>query len=94
MDYKNEVNKIIKQLDDFSNTPIGHYIFNFLIGIAIILLVGTGLYLGAAFVTWSFPSLKWFLSGSNALYRIIILVYAFIVFMTTFDDDDNDYGPW
>lgn len=89
MDYKNEIDKIINQLDAFSNTWIGHYIFNFLIGIAIILLVGTGLYLGAAFVTWSFPSLKWFLSGSNALYRIIVLVYAFVVLMTTFDDDDS-----
>ena len=89
MDYKNELDKIINQLDSFSNTPIGHYIFNFLIGIAIILLVGSGLYLGAAFVTWSFPSLKWFLSGPNALYRIIVLVYAFVVLMTTFDDDDS-----
>jgi len=87
MDYKNEIDKIINQLDAFSNTPIGHYIFNFLIGIAIILLVGSGLYLGAAFVTWSFPSLKWFLSGSNAFYRILVLVYAFVVLMSMDNDD-------
>ncbi len=89
MDYKNEIDKIINQLDAFSNTWIGQYIFNFLIGIAIILLIGTGLYLGAAFVTWSFPSLKWFLSGSNSLYRIIVLVYAFAVFIGTIDNGDD-----
>ncbi len=89
MDFKNEFDKLINELDEFSNTPFGHYIFNFLIGIAIILLIGTGLYLGAAFVTWSLPSLSWFLSGSNSLYRIIVLVYAFVVLMTTFDGGDD-----
>ena len=89
MDYKNELDKIINQLDAFSNTWIGNYIFNFLMGIAIILLIGTGLYLGAAFVTWSFPSLKWFLSGPSSLYRIIVLVYAFAVLIGTIDDGDN-----
>jgi hypothetical protein len=33
--------------------------------------------------------LKWFLSGSNSLYRIIVLVYAFAVLIGTIDDGDN-----
>jgi choline-glycine betaine transporter len=89
MDFKNEFDKLINELDEFSNTPFGHYIFNFLIGIAIILLIGTGLYLGAAFVTWSLPSLAWFLSGSNSLYRIIVLVYAFVVYISTTEGVDD-----
>jgi len=89
MDYKNELDKIIDQLDDFSNTPLGHYILNFLIGIAGILIVGTGIYLGYSFITWSFPSLAWILSGPNSLYRLLALGYAFVVFMITLASDDE-----
>ena len=93
MGYKNELDKLINELDEFSKTWIGHYILNFLIGIAAILIVGTVLYLGISFITWSFPSLAWFASGSNSFYRILVLVYAFVILMSTFDNNNN-YDPY
>ena len=93
MDYKNKFNKLINELDEFSKLWIGHYILNFLIGIAAILIIGTVLYLVVSFVTWSFPSLAWFASGSNSFYRILVVVYAFVILMSTFDSN-NDYDPY
>jgi len=90
--FNDEFTKIKELYEDFCKTNIGNYIDNWVKGVILITVVLLILYVIACFIAWSIllPSSDCkSIKDSGTLFRILLLVYSFVILMVTFGSDDD-----